>query len=248
MNRQDAPNLYFALCEFPGRQAIYHKSLYGERRFLLAGNSLLGKAVAGEDLTAEQWRQMLHDIDTLNENAHRDPVKDATPENLLQAQQMYTQSHHVDIKAAKKIDPIIVLGAFYVHQAEITSDDQFKWRGLPYPLAIARMHRTAGAMDEVARQQPGNPFLPMLDLSKPVAKFAIVDRQMAALATVEAIRSYAAANGGKLPQHLEDITDTPAPANPATGKPFDYRVENDSVILSATEMNAPLTYTIRIRK
>ena len=103
-------------------------------------------------------------------------------------------------------------------------------------------------MTKAKAEQPGNPFLPMFDVGKATAKFAQVDRQMAALTTVEAIRSYAAANGGKLPQHLEDITETPAPANPATGKPFEYRVENGSAILSATEMDAPLTYTIRIRK
>ena len=51
------------------------------------------------------------------------------------------------------------------------------------------------------------------------------DRQHAALTTVEAIRSYAAANKGKLPARLEDISETPVPENPATGRALRIRVE-----------------------
>jgi hypothetical protein len=77
---------------------------------------------------------------------------------------------------------------------------------------------------------------------------ARTDRQTAALAAVEAIRSYAAANGGALPKSLDDVKETPVPENPATGKPFEYRVENDVATLSDTKSESPLTYTIKIRK
>ena len=47
---------------------------------------------------------------------------------------------------------------------------------------------------------------------------------IAALSTVEAIRMQAAANRGKLPGSLDEITIVPVPPNPATGKPPLYRV------------------------
>jgi hypothetical protein len=39
----------------------------------------------------------------------------------------------------------------------------------------------------------------------------------------EAIRSYAAANAGKLPQRLEEITETPAWKNPRTARGSNMR-------------------------
>jgi hypothetical protein len=46
-------------------------------------------------------------------------------------------------------------------------------------------------------------------------------------------RLYAAANEGGLPTHLEAITDSPAPLDPFTGKPFHYDLKGDSATLSA---------------
>ena len=54
-----------------------------------------------------------------------------------------------------------------------------------------------------------------------------------ALQCIEAIRLYAAAHAGKLPARLEDITEAPAPLDPATGHPFIYEVVGDSATLSA---------------
>jgi hypothetical protein len=52
------------------------------------------------------------------------------------------------------------------------------------------------------------------------------DRQFATLETMEAIRMHAAARGGRLPESLSSLAVVPAPANPFTGRPFDYRLDN----------------------
>jgi hypothetical protein len=66
---------------------------------------------------------------------------------------------------------------------------------------------------------------------------------------VEAIRSYAATNGGRLPDHLQNITDTPALDNPRTGKSFDYHVANGMAVLSDLQLdNDPLEFTIHVRR
>jgi formyltetrahydrofolate-dependent phosphoribosylglycinamide formyltransferase len=50
----------------------------------------------------------------------------------------------------------------------------------------------------------------------------------------EAIRAYAAAHGGKLPQTLEDLSDaTPAPIDPLTGTNFDYTPGDGGFVLEA---------------
>ena len=59
----------------------------------------------------------------------------------------------------------------------------------------------------------------------------VLDRRVAALRVVEAIRMHAAANGGKLPATLDAVTIVPIPLDPVTGKPFAYRVEGDTAVL-----------------
>jgi hypothetical protein len=248
MGRADAPNLYFALCQFPGRQSSYQHSLYGWRHSLVVASSDLARALQGESLSPEQWRALLDYMAKANEQPNLDPIKDTSPQLLATAQAQFAANHYQKIDEARKIDPAVVLGEFYIRQASIINDDLFKWRSMPYPIALAKTREAVAAMKKMKSDQPSNPFLPMVGMDKVIGQFAKVDRQIAALTAVEAIRSYAAGHEGKLPQHLEDITETPAPADPVTGKPFEYRLENDSAILSATELDVPLTYTIRIRK
>ena len=39
---------------------------------------------------------------------------------------------------------------------------------------------------------------------------------------VEALRMYAAAHDGTLPDKLDDVSEVPVPADPGTGLPFEY--------------------------
>ena len=81
------------------------------------------------------------------------------------------------------------------------------------------------------------------------------DRRFAALRCVEALSLYAAAHGGKLPKSLADVTEVPTPNDPATGQPFEYRLEGDSAVLSAPLPPGPkpapallLSYDIKVRR
>ena len=49
-----------------------------------------------------------------------------------------------------------------------------------------------------------------------------LDRHVAALKSIEAIRLYSAAHNGKFPNTSSDITQVPFPDDPATNKPFVY--------------------------
>ncbi|HTW94471.1 MAG TPA: hypothetical protein VMD30_06750 [Tepidisphaeraceae bacterium] len=133
------------------------------------------------------------------------------------------------------------------------ADDLYKLWQLPYPVLIPRL----GAMAESARQATATAtgkITTVLDVAAPsleraVKTFARVDRELAALTAVEAIRSYAAAHQGQLPRQLADVTDTPAPDNPATGKAFDYRLNGETAVLSdSNPWLPPLRYAIRIRR
>jgi hypothetical protein len=57
-----------------------------------------------------------------------------------------------------------------------------------------------------------------------------LERQIALLRHVEALRHYAAGHDGKLPARLSDIP-IPSPSDPFTGKPFRYTVEGTTAHL-----------------
>jgi hypothetical protein len=57
-----------------------------------------------------------------------------------------------------------------------------------------------------------------------------LDWQLNALQAIEAIRMHAAETG-KLPQSLQEITIVPVPKNPATEQDYQYRLDGDTAIL-----------------
>lgn len=60
-----------------------------------------------------------------------------------------------------------------------------------------------------------------------------LDRRVAALRAVEALRMHAAANGDKLPAALADVTIVPVPVDPATDRPFTYHLDGETATLTA---------------
>jgi hypothetical protein len=60
-----------------------------------------------------------------------------------------------------------------------------------------------------------------------------LDRQVAALQCMEALRLYAAAHDGKFPNQLSDVTEVNIPVDPLSGRPFVYRRTDSEVVLEA---------------
>jgi hypothetical protein len=132
--------------------------------------------------------------------------------------------------------PVVQVAALVTLQEyQRLRDDTYKWMNVPYWQSYNRLDQ--GNMTSV-EEKLANPLLTLFRFLTPAlnsARLATVrlDRQLDALQCIEAIRLYAAAHGGKLPASLEAITEAPVPVDPATGKPFDYKVDGDSATLSA---------------
>ena len=112
------------------------------------------------------------------------------------------------------------------------SDDFSKWFGLPY-------WQTEKGLKEVDKQLLNRRgtlslaaiLMPALSRCKFVE--ARTEREIALLRTVEAVRIYAAAHEGRLPNKLADIIAVPLPIDPITGKSFIYRLEGDTGVIDA---------------
>jgi hypothetical protein len=113
-------------------------------------------------------------------------------------------------------------------------DNMFKFGSLPYWQASQGM--LASDRDvEWAKKQTTVPLASMSvsNLAEAAFSFAQVEREIAALRCIEALRLYAAAHDGKLPATLDEIKEVPIPLNPVTGKAFGYRVEGSTAVLDA---------------
>ena len=60
-----------------------------------------------------------------------------------------------------------------------------------------------------------------------------LDRHVAALQCVEALRLYAAVHDGRFPKELSTITEVPVPSDPVLQKPFVYRSTGSGAVLEA---------------
>jgi hypothetical protein len=254
MDHPQAPNLYWALAGYPQRLPIYRHAMQGERSWIIPSVPNLVRVKNGEELTAQEWRELfdhawrVHATDSGNDAAKtpRDPVKATSKDLLHRAQDQYVQTHRLPIEQVAQIDPMIVLGEFYFWQYEIAFDDMYKLKSLPYPQLLPKAREQSHQVTRLRAEQPGNPFQ-VFAVEPVIKRFAYVDRQLAALTAVEAIRSYAAANDGRLPAKLEDITATPVPENPVTGQPFEYVADAEKATLADAKFDPPLRYTIKIR-
>ncbi len=80
-----------------------------------------------------------------------------------------------------------------------------------------------------------------------------LDRHVAALQCVEAIRLYAGAHDGKFPNELSSITEVPVPNDPVMQKPFVYRCTGPDAVLEApapkgaTERDA-IRYELKLKE
>lgn len=75
-----------------------------------------------------------------------------------------------------------------------------------------------------------------------------LERLVAMLHCVEAVRLHAALYGGRAPQHLSEITAVRVPLDPVTRDPFDYRLQDDGFVVSLHENDdrAGLEFRYRI--
>jgi hypothetical protein len=121
-------------------------------------------------------------------------------------------------------------------------DDLQRAFGLPYHRAAAvfkTIRERAVEMKKNDLTPAGSLFeLTIPALEKTYHGFARLDRRMAGLTAVEAVRLHAAGNKGTPPSALADITAVSVPSDPFTARPFEYAARADGFTLTAPEDSA----------
>jgi hypothetical protein len=240
IDRPGAPNLYWALTDLPRPLLSIRNGLEGERLFvdwLFPGYRELLDDPHKPALSARVQTSLQKYAGMLageTEGAARTVVP------LLLALRTYPRAKRFlrqSGRGAAEIEAMPALQAVFLyelHQYDVFYDDLRKWASMPYFEASPHLRRVSERLRTARSElQAGTTVaslaLPAID--KVLASFVRVERKVAALRCVEALRLYAAAHGGKLPAKLEDVSEVPIPLDPRLGKPFAYRLEGNKAVL-----------------
>ncbi len=251
LQQPGCPNLYWALTDLPRPFIDLRKGMQGERTLLEKEFALFDRNTplsAGELQRALQRLDYLLRVTQLESGLSADAAKTEgkyefvverevvkTPSVLLaervkDAALVATARKRV-IAAGMAEEKVKALPAMQIllidakNAYDVRRDDEMKWANVPWPkaeIALAKLPK------------PGELYEQLVPTTRKVARTRVrLDQRFALLRHVEAIRLYAAANGGKLPASLADI-DVPLPNDPFTGKAFHYAVEGKKAILHGT--------------
>jgi hypothetical protein len=241
IQRPGAPNFYWALTDLPRPFCDLRKGLQGEKLWA-PGTIPELYSLETTRLTPEQQQKLLQlaggGVETMpfgqkpNWNNHLT--------GTLLVLHAYPKSKQALIAEGRKPEEVEALPALQVvlihslHVYHRLQDDLYKCYGLPYWEARPLMMQADQRIREARNRLEGMPFIDLLPaLQKVVAAGVRMDRRIAALRCVEAIRIYAAAHDGKLPTALDAITEVPVPLDPMTGKAFTYRASGERATLYA---------------
>lgn len=233
MQKPDSPNLYWALAALPEPMVDIYSSLEFERRWVFTEFPEL-RDLENEILTAAQASKIASGFIrklTSFDNDERDmPFQNIMPVG-------WVMMHYSDAKqfladkgySSKRIEAMPAAQAVLIYQKQEyleMVDNMFKWFAFPYYQSRPYLEQAEKQMGKHRRDKGAkvNLFTIFFPALLRVAFLeARLDRDIAMLQTIEAIRLHAADHSGQLPASLADISLVPVPTDPVTGESFLYR-------------------------
>ncbi len=237
-----APNLYWALTELPRPFVSLRHAAQGEKAMLVLSYPFLREIQTRVLTAAELRRKMLTQFAELQGDLRIKgrPDWQARLGLTALALKFYPEAKRALIAGGRKpaeVEAMPALQAVALHalaQFRRQQDELFKWLDLPYWEARPGLRRAEMLVREKHATMEGLPFSLALPAAQKVMEAqARLERRIAVLRCIEALRLYAAGHDGKLPASLAEVKEVPIPLDPMTGKPFQYRVAGDKAILSA---------------
>ena len=223
-----APNLYWALTELPAPFVNAKDAMATERAALYMQFPAMRDAANGH-ISAAQWTSMLKAMLSFTAAPNSSPSTSFTEVGLalvssaaLPQAKQFLADDGMPAAEIKQLEPYQAIAAFWIRDYERTIQDMTKWYSLPYAQARGGIAKTEAAF-VASKGTLTTPFRAIMPaLGRAMMNMTKLDRRIAALRVIEAIRAYAAGHDGQLPATLYAITEVPIPIDPITGKPFKY--------------------------
>jgi hypothetical protein len=226
-----SPNLYWALTDLPCPPVDLRKGVQSGRALVASELRMLRDDAPMTESDVEQLVSRLAAMLSFHREQEGKAPRNIRGQLQGQLQALATDADRVRDTRRRLIDAgyaeslvrrfppshVILLGER--DEFEVERDERTKLLSLP----LWQVDSLAGGVEkEQSRNGLFAEFLPQInDLCRARGQ---LERQIALLRHVEALRLYAAGHDGKLPARLCDIP-VPLPVDPLSGKPFDYTAE-----------------------
>lgn len=242
VSRPDAPNLYWSLSSLPEPFVDVHEIGVWEKSLIYFTFPVLRDAQHGAT-TPAGWQAFLVQLPDLAARTY--PRAQDTPENRMKAAVFaaltYPRARAFLIasgRSSSQVDAMTVdeaVGTYCFEDYRRLADEAWKAWALPFWEGRPALQRSAAAVPSSASVEVGgNPlaaFAPRVVGAR--FQFAKLDREIALLRVVEAVRDYAVLHDGQPPDSLEQIKDLPVPIDPVRGQPFRYERHGQNVTIEA---------------
>jgi len=253
VDRPDAPNLYWSLVALPRPLIPLRHSMEIEDR--VVEMQFPDLADLDRERTPEQWDAVLkrvraefQRITAMEEGKSHPPSGPAPQEPAskspdLPAARKYL-ARHVAVAKVEAMPPAEALVRYLMGFCNEVRDDWFKAAYLPFPEArpvFAEAEKRLDAAPDTEAKRFTKALLPAI--IKVMLAENRLERKIAALRVIEALRMYAADHDGRLPEKLSDVTVVPVPDDPGTGKPFAYHRDGKTATLTGRIPGTPLEVT-----
>ena len=259
MQQPDAPNLYWALTALPRPLVDPRLGLDGE---FDAMELSIGRALnaEGRDNDSAWWTERVREIEVMNElfETGRDsrprsyPIIEAVEainRNLAEYQRSKEVLIDLGWDAAEveemPMGRVMVLANWHVYR--VGRDRMMRTLYLSHRERmkyVSRDHEELSALPELGLIHKD------LVLVGPVVHEVLLrqERDVALLRTYAAVQAHAAANEGRLPETLDEITVVPIPLHPGTGEPFEYELNGESATIRDPSITRkPIEVIINVR-
>jgi len=253
IERPDGPNLYWALTSLP-KPPIDLGPAYEVEMHLVYLMFPELRDVETRQTTPEYWRDFFDRISKQSLLALLDGPDLSSDQTRAALAAMaivgYPRARQALIEqgfAPERLDAMPaaqVVAIYTVRTFNEFRDRMFKWFSLPYWQAASGMAEADGFLQREGRQREIVPLASLLLPAVMAAKGAEarIEREVALLRTVEALRIHAARHDGRLPNRLEDVTEVPLPIDPFTGRQLVYRLEGKKAVLESLPSGLEIYY------
>lgn len=247
LQQPGCPNLFWGLTDLPYPFIDLRKGAQGERSGMIIEFALFDDHGAMSEI---QLQKVVEHLDLLMKavNVKRDVSdwlnKMAQDENHVEAARKRLIASGLAANKVKSFPARQVILLDEKLEYEVRRDNVMK--GMALPFWQAKPYFRTGKFFKDERE---NTLFAEFTSSWSRVKYAQarLDQRIALLRCVEALRIYAAEHDGKLPAKLDDVR-LPLPVDPATGKPFSYKVDGQMVHLHGDPLLIQLRYEVTIRK
>lgn len=262
VERPGAPNLYWSLASLPRPLIDLRRGM--DLEYPLLTMEFPELADLDSPRPTEEWDAVLRRLRIAQRSLakldgrplpDREPEAPATKSPELPAARSYVaRIKGLTPEKVEAMPAAQVLLQYIVGTWHDMRDEVFKGVFLPFPQAfqvLAEAAKRQSAAPASEAKDVGDLLLPAL--AKVLMAQARLERRLATVRAIEALRMYAAAHDGELPDKLADVTEAPVPDDPGTGKPFEYSKSGATATLTsrvpgAAPPGSGLRYRLTMRK